>query len=97
MEKDFIIYEKYSETALDYKFNSVNNQRIGTRDIKAAFISKSVAHIHQNKKFSNFRAWLHAALQPIIAYRLDSISMNNFLKVPEEIKLKLEWVYGIRC
>jgi hypothetical protein len=23
--------------------------------------------------------------------------MNNYLKVPEEIKMRMEWVYGIRC
>jgi hypothetical protein len=50
-----------------------------------------------NKRSQNFRVWLHTALQPLIAYRLDSISMNNYLKVPDEVKVKLEWVYGIRC
>ena len=23
--------------------------------------------------------------------------MNNYLKIPDEVKMKLEWVYGIRC
>lgn len=23
--------------------------------------------------------------------------MNNYSKVPDEIKVRLEWVYGIRC
>tara|TARA_B110000285_G_C14615883_1_gene376948 strand:+ start:211 stop:342 length:132 start_codon:yes stop_codon:yes gene_type:complete len=36
-------------------------------------------------------------LQPIIAYRLESVTMNNYLKTPDEIKIKLEWMYGIRC
>mgnify|MGYP007117187554 FL=1 len=50
-----------------------------------------------NKRTGNFRAWLHTALQPIIAYRLESVTMNNYLKTPDEIKIKLEWMYGIRC
>lgn len=45
----------------------------------------------------NFRAWLNTALQPIIAYRLDAKTLNNFAKAPDELKVKLDWVYGIRC
>ena len=56
-----------------------------------------MAQLVTNKKSSNFRAWLHTALQPLIAHRLESITMNNYLKVPEELKAKLEWVYGLRC
>jgi WD40 repeat protein len=36
------------------------------------------------------------ALQPIIAYRLESKTLTNYLKVPDELKVKLEWVYGLR-
>lgn len=36
-------------------------------------------------------------MQPLVAYRLGNINMSNFLKVPDEIKMNLEWVYGIRC
>ena len=36
------------------------------------------------------------ALQPIISYRLESKTLNNYLRVPDELKVKLEWVYGIR-
>ena len=40
---------------------------------------------------------MHAALQPIIAYRLDNKTIHNYIREPEELKAKLEWVYGIRC
>jgi hypothetical protein len=36
------------------------------------------------------------ALQPIIAYRLESKTLTNYLRVPDELKVKLEWVYGMR-
>jgi WD40 repeat protein len=36
-------------------------------------------------------------MQPLIAYRLESKTVTNYLRVPEEVKGKLEWVYGIRC
>jgi hypothetical protein len=35
-------------------------------------------------------------MQPLIGYRLESKTVTNYLKVPEETKAKLEWVYGIR-
>jgi hypothetical protein len=44
----------------------------------------------------NFRAWLNTALQPIIAYRVEAKTLNNFTKTPDELKVKLDWVYGIR-
>lgn len=50
-----------------------------------------------NKRAMNFRAWLHTALQPIISFRLDNITLTNYLRTPDELKIKLEWVYGIRC
>jgi hypothetical protein len=41
-----------------------------------------------------FRAWLSSAIQPMIAYReRESKSKKT---VPDEFKLKLEWVFGIR-
>lgn len=35
-------------------------------------------------------------MQPIIAYRLESKTLTNYLRTPDELKTKLEWVYGIR-
>jgi hypothetical protein len=35
-------------------------------------------------------------MQPMIAYRLESRTVNNYTKVSDELKVKLEWVYGIR-
>lgn len=32
-----------------------------------------------------------------MAYRLDTVSQNQYAKVPDEMKLNLEWVHGIRC
>jgi hypothetical protein len=66
-------------------------------EVKANFISKTAAQLVSSKRSQNFRAWLHTALQPLISYRLESVTMNNYLKVPEEIKMRMEWVYGIRC
>jgi len=64
---------------------------------KVNFIAKNAAEVVHNKKSANFRAWLHTALQPLVAYRIDTIAMNQYVKIPDEIKLNLEWVYGIRC
>lgn len=36
-------------------------------------------------------------MQPIISYRLEQKTLNNFAKIPDELKVKLEWVYGIRA
>ena len=63
---------------------------------KQMFISKSSAELVGNRRQQNFRQWLHTALQPIISYRLDQITMNDYLKVADELKVKMEWVYGIR-
>lgn len=60
------------------------------------FISKSAAELVSNRRAQNFRQWLHTALQPLVAYRLDQVTMNDYLKVPDEMKARLEWVYGIR-
>ena len=31
-----------------------------------------------------------------MAFRLESKTISNYLKVPDELKVKLEWIYGIR-
>jgi len=36
-------------------------------------------------------------MNPVIAYRLNNKTIHNYIKEPDEIKSKLEWVYGIRC
>lgn len=64
---------------------------------KVAFISQPAAMLVDNKRQMNFRAWLHTALQPLIAYRLEAVTMNNYLKATNEVKLQMEWAYGIRC
>ena len=58
---------------------------------------KTAADLVHNKKSSNFRSWLHTALNPLVAYRLDSSSQTSYGKSPEEMKLNLEWIHGIRC
>lgn len=80
---------------LDYRFQE--GGPIGVVEMKQTFIAKSAAQLVGNPRSANFRAWLHTALQPIIAFRLESVTMNNYLKTPDEIKIKLEWMYGIRC
>jgi hypothetical protein len=32
----------------------------------------------------------------MVAFREECITINNYLKVAQEQKVKLEWVYGIR-
>lgn len=32
-----------------------------------------------------------------MAYRLESKTVSNYSKIPDELKVKLEWVYGIRA
>lgn len=75
----------------------LGQEPIGRPEFKVNFLAKPAAELVHNKKAANFRAWLHTAMQPLVAYRLESIAMNNYIKVPDELKLKLEWVYGIRC
>ena len=50
----------------------------------------------QNRRALNFRAWLYTALQPIVTYRLENKTLHNYMTRPNDIKVKLEWVYGIR-
>jgi len=66
-------------------------------EIKINFVARSMASLASNKKANNFRQWLHTALQPIVSFRLNSITMNNYIKIADELKVSLEWVYGIRC
>ena len=56
-----------------------------------------MAELVHNKRLKDYRAWMHTACQPLVAYRIESITMNNYLKVPEESRMRLEWIYGIRC
>ena len=65
-------------------------------DAAGRFQAKAAAFLVLNRRALNFRAWLNTALQPIIAYRLEAKTLNNFTKTPEELKVKLDWVYGIR-
>lgn len=67
----------------------------GVATVKAG--GKQMCHLVANKRYLNFRAWLHTSLQPLLAYRHECITMNNYLKPMDEIKMRLEWVYGIRC
>ena len=90
-EDEYILYNKHNVEGLNYNFPP------GSADVKANFIAKSAAQLVSNKRLMNFRGWLHTALQPIISYRLNSITMNNYLKIPDEMKIRLEWVYGVRC
>jgi hypothetical protein len=63
---------------------------------KQQFISKTAAELVGNKRAHNFRQWLHTALQPLIAYRLEQKTMTDYTRTPDDMKVKLEWVYGIR-
>jgi WD40 repeat protein len=36
------------------------------------------------------------ALKPLLTFRLESKTVSNYLKTPDELKVKLDWVYGIR-
>ena len=60
------------------------------------FVSKQAAQLTSNRRTLNFRGWLYTALQPMIAFRLENKTMHNYLKKPNDIKVKLEWAYGIR-
>ena len=88
-EGEFIIYEKY---------NFDKNNKFPPKENLKPFVPKNAASLISNKRSTNFRGWLNTALQPIIAFRLNSKTLHqNYLKEPEEVKSKLEWVYGIRC
>jgi len=86
-DKEFIIYEKHNEGHLS-KFPPGGSK---------AFIPKAAAQLITNKRSQNFRNWLHTALQPITNYRLENKTVHNYVREPDEVKTKLEWVYGIRC
>ena len=49
-----------------------------------------------NRRALNFRAWLYTALQPLVAFRLENKTIHNYMRKSNDIKVKLEWVYGIR-
>lgn len=89
---------KDSEFSIFEKHNYDKNTRFPASEKLKPFVPKSAAQLINNKRSANFRNWLNTALQPIIAYRLNSKTLHqNYLKEPEDIKIKLEWVYGIRC
>lgn len=88
-ESEFVIFEKH---------NYDKNTRFPPKENLKPFVPKNASQLINNKRSINFRGWLSTALQPIIAYRLNSKTLHqNYLKEPEDIKTKLEWVYGIRC
>lgn len=60
------------------------------------FEARHASQLTLNRRALNFRGWLHTALQPLIAYRLESKTIHNYSKTPKDLKAKLEWVYGIR-
>ena len=60
------------------------------------FEAVSAAKLIMNKRCINFRKWLHAAIKPLLSYRLESKTVSNYLQVADELRVKLEWVYGIR-
>jgi len=95
-ESEFEIFRKFDGEGLDYS-RLPGSPPLGRPEFKPSFLSRSAAELVHNKKSANFRAWLHTALQPLVAYRLDTMTTSNYGKVPDELKLKLEWVYGIRC
>jgi hypothetical protein len=86
-----VLYPKRNVGRLDYSFPP------GSGDTKVNFLAKSAAQLVSNKRLMNFRAWLHTAMQPIVSYRLESVTMNNYGKASDEMKIRLEWIYGIRC
>jgi len=88
-ESEYVIFEKH---------NFDKHTRFPPRDNIKPFVPKNAAQLISNKRSTNFRNWLNTALAPIISYRLNSKTLNqNYMKEPEDIKTKLEWVYGIRC
>lgn len=89
-ENEFIVYEKHLEQQSKTEFDQLFPAEV------VGYSTKGASQLTQNRRSQNFRSWLHMALQPIIAYRLESKTLNNYLRVPEEVKVKLEWVYGLR-
>ena len=49
-----------------------------------------------NKRSQNYRLWLSTALTPLMSYRMEAKTVSNYTKIPNELYVKLEWVYGIR-
>ena len=74
-----------------------NPVKTGDAKKKWNFVVKSSHELHENKRAANFRAWLYTALQPIIAYRRECYTMDDYYAGSDETKMKMEWVYGIRC
>jgi len=51
----------------------------------------------RDQRLGNLRKYLSLALQPLVAARISKRTMHNFRKPLNELKAKLEWVYGVRC
>lgn len=100
-DNEFITYEKFQTqlTAGDEEERNAGEKYkpIISLDPSGRFLGKAAYQLTQNRRALNFRAWLSTALQPIVSYRLEQKTINNFSKVPDELKVKLEWVYGIRA
>ena len=84
---EFIVYEKHLQ--------SLPQGRAFPSDV-VQFVSKQAAQLTANRRCINFRAWLYTALQPLVAFRLENKTVHNYLRKPNDLKVKLEWVYGIR-
>ena len=65
-------------------------------DASGRFKGRPACELITNKRSIYFRAWLSTALHPLIGYRLESKHLESYTKIPDELKVKLEWVYGIR-
>lgn len=96
---DFISQKvlRENEFAIFDRHNPDKGSRFPPQEAAKAFQPKSAAQLINNKRSQNFRGWLHSALQPIISYRLQGKTIHNYVREPDEIKAKLEWVYGVRC
>jgi len=51
----------------------------------------------KDQRLSNLRKYLSLAMQPLVSYRISNRTVHNFRKQTNEVKCKLDWVYGIRC
>ena len=89
-QNEFIVYERHLQETIG------NQEKEFPADV-IKFEARHAAQLTLNRRALNFRGWLHTALQPLIAYRLESKTIQNYSRVPKDIKTKLEWVYGIRA
>ena len=97
---EFINYEKFNAMLVAH---DEEEQRPGEKfrpivavDSATRFFTRAANLLIVNRRAINFRAWLSTALQPIVSFRQSSKEQSQFQKLPDELKVKLEWVYGIR-